>query len=96
MSGPPQGAQRVTLSATDADMEDPAQVAAQLPAANTLDAGAAVLVEPGAVQKRGLLRRVLGDRRVPVSKAVRCTALLARGYVDIAAEGDVVWGRALS
>ena len=96
MSGPPQGGQRVTLTATDADVEDPAQVAAQLPAPSGLDAGTTVIVEAVAVQRRRLLRPLLGDKRVPVSKAVRCTALLARGYVDIAAEGDAVWARAIS
>ena len=45
-----------------------------------------------AVQKRGLMQRVLGDKKVPVARSVRCTALLARGYVGIAAEGDAAWG----
>jgi len=44
------------------------------------------------VQRRGLLRRVLGDRKVPVARVTRCSALLVRGYVGIAAEGDDAWG----
>jgi hypothetical protein len=84
----------VRLSATGADVEDPAQVAAQIPAAREVEPGSVVAVEALAVQKRGLLQRVLGDKKVPVSRVVRCSALLARGYVDIEAEGDEVWGTA--
>ena len=53
-----------------------------------------MLVEAIATQKRGVLQRILGDKKVPVPRHVRCSALLARGYVDIAAEGDAVWGKA--
>ena len=88
----PSEAKRVRLDATDADAEDPAAVAAQIPDPATLDAGTTVLVEGIAVQKRGLMQRVLGDKKVPVARSVRCTALLARGYVKIAAEGDAAWG----
>jgi hypothetical protein len=29
---------------------------------------------------------------VPVSRATRCTALLLRGYVDVAADAGAAWG----
>ena len=86
----------VRLTATDADVDDPAAMAVQLPDPGTLAAGTAVVVEATALQRRGLLRRVLGDRRVPVACAIRCTALLARGYVGIAADDDAAWGFAPS
>jgi hypothetical protein len=92
VSGPPADARRVKLDATGADMEDPATVGRQIPDPATLHGGTAVVVEAIAARKRGLLQRVLGDKRIPVSRSVRCTALLARGYVDIAADGDATWG----
>jgi hypothetical protein len=90
----PEDARKVRLDATDADVEDPAAVARQIPEARSLPEGTVVLVEATAVQKRRVLQRVLGDKKVPVARHVRCTALLARGYVDIASEGDAVWAKA--
>jgi hypothetical protein len=43
-------------------------------------------------RRRGLLAGLLGAKPVPPS--VRATALLARGYVEIGADGDRVWGHA--
>ena len=79
---------RVRLDATDADVESAATVATQIPHASTLPAGTRVIVAPTALRRRGLLRRFLGDASVPVPKAARCAALLARGYVDVAARED--------
>jgi hypothetical protein len=92
MSGAPAKATKVTLDATGADLDDPASVAGQIPAPDALPEGTTVVVEPTAVVKRGGLRRWLGDRRVPVPLSARCTALLACGYVDIRADGDVARG----
>jgi hypothetical protein len=90
---PPDDAVIVRLDATDADMEDPHAVAPQIPHASTLRAGSAVRVA-GVATKRRALGRWLGDGHAKVPRVARCTALLARGYVAIAAAGDDVWGLA--
>ena len=90
--GVPEGAHEIRLDATEADLESPAEVAAQLPLASTRPPGSAVVVAPVASKKRGALGRLLGDGKVKVSLVARCTALLACGYVDIAASGDRAWG----
>lgn len=89
---PPADAQSIRLDATDADVESPAEVAAQLPHARTRAAGSALIVSATASQKRGALGRFLGDGKVKVPLASRCTALLARGYVDLSASGEAAWG----
>lgn len=89
--------------ATNAEDGDLASMAAQIPRAETLVANTTVVVLPTAIRPdRGWLRvfgqRTLRVRNVP--RALRCTALLVRGYVDIAAEAaghrgePLVWGRA--
>ncbi len=88
----PEGAFVVRLDASTLDAESPASVAAQIPHADTRPAGSVVAVAPVATRKRGALGRLIGDAHVKVPKVARCTALLARGYVGIAAEGDDVWG----
>jgi hypothetical protein len=92
MSGPPEGAFAVRLDATDADLESAAEVAAQVPRADERPPGSIVAIAPVATRKRGALGRLFGDGHVKVSRVARCTALLARGYVDLRAEGDAVWG----
>jgi hypothetical protein len=91
----PEGAPVVTvrLDATGVDLEDPSAVAHQLPAPGALAAGTRVVVAAAATRKGGVLRRLLGSRGVPVSRAARCTALLVRGYVDVGADDDAAWGR---
>jgi hypothetical protein len=79
----------IALDATF-DTEDPAAVAQQIPAADTLPAGTTVRVDAVAIERRTGVRRFLGDRRVRVSRAVRCSALVARGYTGVHAEGDDV------
>lgn len=88
---PPEGAVPIRLDATSTDVEHPAALAPQIPAASTLEPGAAVLVEPIATRRREGLGRMLGDAHVKVPRAARCTALLARGYVGVTAAGDAVW-----
>jgi hypothetical protein len=89
---PPEAAVPVRLDATKLDVESPASVATQIPHADTLIAGSAVVVGAVAVRKRGALGKLIGDAHVKVSRAARCTALVARGYVGVGAEGDEVWG----
>jgi|SoiMethySBSTD1v2_1073268.scaffolds.fasta_scaffold55059_2 hypothetical protein len=59
-----------------------------LPDPSTLDKGAWIAVFPGApARKRGLVSRLLTPRTAPhVHLAIRCTALLARGYVRVCAD----------
>jgi hypothetical protein len=79
-----------------------AAVAAQLPDPQDLAGGSLVLVHETCRRERGI-RRVLAfvafwKRRRRAHAAVRCAALLARGYIDIGAALDprtgepLVWG----
>ncbi|HEX8794494.1 MAG TPA: hypothetical protein VF765_26295 [Polyangiaceae bacterium] len=88
----PEGATVVRLDATGVDAEDFAALASQLPLASTLPPRTVVAVPAVAVRRRRFLRGVLGDRKVPVSRAARCTALLLRGYVDVHADDGSAWG----
>jgi hypothetical protein len=88
----------VLLDATEADVRDVATVASQLPDPSSVEPGAPVFVFASAVRVPLGWRRLLGARRVPVPLAVRCGALLVRGYVEIgtspAGPGEVTWGHA--
>ena len=53
----------------------------------------------GTAARRGpLWRRLLGGRGIAVTRATRCTALIARGYIDVGAAADeptgtdIAWG----
>jgi hypothetical protein len=81
----------VLLDAAEVDVADPAEVAEQIPRAAELRAGTPVFILAAAVRGRGMLRW-LGMRTVPVPRAARCTALLARGYVHVGAGTDDVTG----
>lgn len=89
---PPEGALLVRLDATEADVESAGAIAAQIPEASTLPSRSALVVTQAATKRGGVLRRWLGDRSVAVPRHVRCAALLARGYVDIAADDAQAWG----
>jgi hypothetical protein len=73
-----------------------ADVAAQLPAASTMPAGTPLLVLGSAAHDSALWR--LFARGAPVTRAARCSALIARGYVDVgagldeASGTDLAWG----
>ncbi|MCL2447464.1 MAG: hypothetical protein FWD17_00800 [Polyangiaceae bacterium] len=86
----------VLIDATQGDIQNVANVAAQLPDPSSLDPGAPVFVYPSAVRVRKGWRRILGTRRVPIPVAVRCGALLVRGYVEIgtsnAGPRGITWG----
>ena len=90
----------VLLDATALDRGDAAAVALQLPAAATLPAGTLVVVSGAALRGAGLVGRLFRGATTPVSRAARCGALVARGYVDVGADVDpatkidVAWGRA--
>jgi hypothetical protein len=73
-----------------------AAVAAQLPHPSTLPTGTPVFVLGTAAAVRSFWRPFARGAAIP--RASRCTALLARGYVDIGAEEvdgeDLAWGHA--
>jgi hypothetical protein len=75
-----------------------ADVAGQLPVAASLPPGTPVLVLGNAANDGALWR--LFARGVPVPRGARCSALIARGYVDVGAGvdevsgADLVWGSA--
>ncbi len=83
-------------TAGDADPRGIAGVAAQLPEASTLPPGTPVFVLGTAAAVRSFWRPFARGAAIP--RASRCTALLARGYVDIGAEevdgDDLAWGHA--
>jgi len=87
----------VVLDATGVDLEDPAEIARQLPLPTELPPGTLVFVLGAAERGRGVLRW-LGMRTLAVGRAARCTALVARGYsgigasVDASTGADVAWG----
>jgi hypothetical protein len=87
----------VLVHAEGLDVDDPAQVAEQIPLATELPLTTPVFVLGVAVRSR---RRLgwLGMRTIPIARTVRCTALIARGYVDVGAAtdeesgADLAWG----
>lgn len=69
--------------------------AQQLPDPARLSPGTWVAIGPGRdARAPGIMGRLLGRRSARVHLAVRCTALLARGYVRVCADGaDTAYGQ---
>ncbi len=91
----------VLLDADGLDGDDDVRsVAGQIPGASTLPAGTVVVVLGGAARGGRFLSHLFGGSTVPVSRAARCAALIARGYVAVGAAIDeatkieIAWGRA--
>jgi hypothetical protein len=87
----------VLLDAADGgDLRTIEGVAAQLPHASTLPSGTPLFVLGTAAAVRSFWHPFA--RGAPIPRASRCTALLARGYVDIGAQevdgDDLSWGHA--
>ncbi len=89
----------VLLEGSTATLDDTGAVAAQIPNARTRPHASAVVVLGTAAASGSRLRRfLLPTASVRVARAPRCSALLARGYVDIGAGtddhsgADLVWG----
>ena len=88
----------VLLDGTDVDLTEASAIARQLPAAASLGRRTYVFVMGTALRTRRGLGRWLGPAAVPVGRAERCAALLARGYTSIgatapgSADVDVVFG----
>jgi len=90
-------ARKVALSETDAATLE--SVIAALPDPDELDAGTLVLVPGEIAGGSSFARSVLAVfvRPKTVARTRRCSALVARGYVDVGAaeseDGDLAWGR---
>jgi hypothetical protein len=70
-------------------------VAAELPEPRTLRPGAWISVSPGKPARGGLLARLFAPKSRPLALAVRCTALLLRGYREVCAnDAGLAFGRA--
>jgi hypothetical protein len=72
---------------------DVAAVASQLPDPSTLSPGTLVVVLPDTEGEARLLGRLF-RARPSIPRAVRGSALLARGYSRIGGDDDILWGRA--
>jgi len=86
------------LDARHADVTDASSVLAQVPGAAALPPRTPIVILGCAVRGEGLWRRLLGAGTVRVARAARCTALVARGFVDVgggvdeASGSDLAWG----
>jgi hypothetical protein len=78
----------ILLQGSAAELRDPAAVARQLPDPATLPPLSLVFVLGTSAARHGPLGRWLGVGATLVPTAVRCTALLARGYFRIGAFVD--------
>jgi hypothetical protein len=87
----------VLLDAATLGPGDVAAVADQLPAATTLPPRTALVVFGVPSGGGGILGKLLGGGPA-VSRAIRCGALIARGYVDVGAavdeatKSEIAWG----
>lgn len=75
-----------------------ATITSQIPAADAVPRGTWVAIRPSRVPPRGLLARLF-QKPGGAHLALRCTALLARGYTQVGGGTDgqgqeVAWGRA--
>ncbi|MEO6418273.1 MAG: hypothetical protein ABIP39_02635 [Polyangiaceae bacterium] len=72
-----------------------AEVVSQLPGIDSVPAGTKLVIAGRLASPTGLLARIFSGKKT-VPRAVRSSALLARGFVDIAAasegDDDLVWG----
>jgi hypothetical protein len=91
----------VLLDATVANVGEAGEIAPQVPEASTLAPGTRVYVLGQAMRLRRGIGRWLGPAAPPVARAVRCAALVARGYTGVgaltdASGADLVYGDAPS
>jgi hypothetical protein len=89
-----------TVALSEAEAESVASIMQKLPDPAELPAGALVLVPGEIAGARSLARSVLAvfGRTRTVARALRCSALVARGYVRVGAgdddQSDLAWGYA--
>jgi hypothetical protein len=73
---------------------DPAVLADELPDPQTLPPSSWVAITSGEAQPPSLWARLRGRPAPTLHLAVRCTALLLRGYVNVRADGaGLAWGQ---
>lgn len=84
------GVLTVEISAEEVDPASIRGVAARLPDPATLPAGQRVAVESRGRPRSRVSRWLRRDASMDVPLAVRCSALLARGYVEVGATADGV------
>lgn len=72
-----------------------AEVVSQLPATGSIPPGTKLVIAGRLASPTGLFARIFSGKKA-VPRAVRSSALLVRGFVDIAAategDDDLVWG----
>ncbi len=90
----PKQGKTITLDPSVSSVDD---VMNALPDADELASGTLVLVPGSDGERRSFVRTVLGafgarTKTIPLSW--RCSALVARGYVNVAAHEDMAWGYA--
>jgi hypothetical protein len=80
----------------DDGMVDPQELMALLPNPSECESGTwvALLPHPNQPKPKGFFSNLFRKKAVPIHNASRCTALLAKGYVDVGAgytpEGDEI------
>lgn len=88
----------VQLDARHGDLQSVSSIVAQIPRATSLPPRTPIVLLGLAVRAPGVWGRLLGAGTVRVTRASRCTALLARGYVDVGGgldevtASDLAWG----
>lgn len=99
---PAERARARTVTLTETDAATIASIMHALPDPAGLPPNALVLVPGSVIRARSLAGSVLTalGRRKTVARSLRCSALVARGYVDVGAAGDedpdadLAWGYA--
>ena len=88
------------IEISESDAGSLATVIAALPDPAALDPGTLVVIPARMAGAKSLGRSLLAvfGRAKTVARTRRCTALVARGYIDVGAaegdDGDLAWGRA--
>ncbi len=85
----------ILIDAAEIDVDNPGEIAAQVPQSTELPPATLVFVLGVAARGRGAIGWLARAIRIP--RATRCTALVARGYVEVGAGADdsgadLVWG----
>jgi hypothetical protein len=92
-----------TVALAEADASSVETIMNALPDPSELPPGTLVVVPGELAGSRSLAQSVLAalGRRKPIARALRCSALVARGYVDVGAgapqdevRADLAWGYA--
>jgi hypothetical protein len=79
----------------DDGIGSPTELEAELPEPQSLPGGSWIAVGAGRRARRGIVARLFASRELPgMHLCVRCTALLARGYVEVCADAaGTAYGR---